>query len=206
MAVRGVGGWRFPEAMSQQDVAVLLGVSRTAVQKMQEQGLPRAADGSYDLRLVVRWYEERAERRGRNSAAAEASAAVEAGQSPALERKRTAEAMRAELELAREAGEVVSLSYVEEQFTRALRVWQDALRTLPQVCLAAVRGRPEIEQMPALVGVRDVLERQVREALWGLDDVEEGVAVAGAGVSDVVVDVPVGRMARRGVGDDRVLS
>lgn len=101
-----------------QQLAEAFGVTDRRVRQMREEGLPALPNGKYDIRVAFQWRFDGLE------------AESGSGDSPSLERWRTAKAAREELALARERGALIDAEAQRELDTRNCLSIRHGLMTL----------------------------------------------------------------------------
>lgn len=141
--------WRVAAgAVPQTALCAILGSTRKTVLEWQESGLPRHEDGTYDLAAVFAWVKEHYEGKVAGS-----------GNSPALERFRSARAQQEEMRLARLRGELVETAVVQAEWRRIERILVDGLLGLPNRLAQHLAG---LQDAPA---VYRVLDESLRDLL-----------------------------------------
>jgi len=112
------------ETISAAELADILGVSKKTIASWATSGIVvRKAHGEYDFRESVKSFAKHMRDRGSGDATAVTAVATERGALLRVQRQ------RAELELAREEGQLLKLADVEAH-------WCSILRTLRSACLA----------------------------------------------------------------------
>jgi len=137
-----------PKAMKAREIGSLFGATPQAVGLWSKnQGCPRNADGTFDLGAVIAWRIDRIKEEIRASE-----------ESPAMERKRNAEAEMREIELARLKGEVIEVEAVKRERLARIAAVKSALELLPKQLPPFLAGRSARE-------ISGELSRKVREIL-----------------------------------------
>lgn len=131
----------FPDAMSQNAVATLFGVSRSTVGRWLRDGCPRSKDGTLDARAVIKW---RGEKMYRDGVRAGGEEAQEEGVDPkdaGDKRWKAARAELKELELAEAKKLFANVDEVEEKWARALGTFSQSLQGLPAQLAPKLAGK-----------------------------------------------------------------
>jgi phage terminase Nu1 subunit (DNA packaging protein) len=151
--------------VTQLRLADLMGADRNTLATWTRQGMPVARRGrgsrghAYDVGACVRWIRER-DRAQHERALAAAKATSQADAARA--RKWTAEARRAELDVRKREGELVSAAEVERRWTTIGAEARNQLLGLPT---RARQGIPHLTAKDTLA-----LDALIREALHALAD------------------------------------
>jgi len=135
---------------SRDELATILGLAPVTVNKLANEGMPRAAHGTYDVAACVQWYV--ATWRARVDEA-------KAGGGDTSERKRydAARADRAEMELRERRGELMPMAAVRRLITDVAELLTSALDGLP------ARLAAELAVLEEPVAVQDRLEGECHE-------------------------------------------
>ncbi len=130
------------ESMSATSVGRILGVSRQAVGHWGKRGCPKNSNNTFDLSQVIQWREEQTRAELLNEK-----------DSPALERKRQAEAGLKELDLEERLGQIVPLEEVEAGRVARVLVVKRALLGMPTQIASTLVGL-DARQISALLKER----------------------------------------------------
>ena len=121
-----------PEKVTGSQLARIYGVTTGAVSHwVRRDGCPRNDDGTYSIAEVIQWREARL---------AVAASEVTAGGSPALERKRLAEAEMAEIKLGEQRGELIAVQEWRREQTAKIQIVKRALLSMPRRMAPLLQG------------------------------------------------------------------
>lgn len=145
----------------QREIAEIFGVSREAIRRWTDQGMPTHRDAKGAVRYlpaeVIRWREERAER-----LAIEGLAVTDLDE--ARRRKLAAEAALAEIELAKQRDQVVELELIGAQVGAAFATVRARLLGIGAAIL------PRLQLATDAVDMKRIIDDAVRQALEGLSN------------------------------------
>jgi hypothetical protein len=152
--------------LPQLTLAELFGVTVKSIQRWEEEGLPRNADGTYPLAKCISWWGDRRAR----------LALEEHGGESELDRMRTrkleAEARRAELELAREEGTLIPIDVHEERLEARCQQLAARCKGLGRYLGDVLSATADVDAMALLERIGDDLLRALMEVASEIEEPE----------------------------------
>ena len=172
------------------EVADFLNVEPRWINRLvKEKGMPRLNRGAYDLKVCVHWYI-----RFLKDQIEEAGGGGESLQRAEL-RKAVAEADRLEIKLARERGEIISISAAQRVISLHVKASRDRLLSIPR------RAAPQCVGLEKAAIAEHLITQLVYEALNDLsaipDRIRDLAEVPAEGDEAVVPAVPSASRAHR---------
>lgn len=168
--------------MNQKEVAARLGVAPRTVRRLEDRGLPRNPDNTYEWDSVFRWYLEFKKK----EAVKRYTAGQDVSYDEARARREMARARMAEIDLAKEEDRIITREAADETYGEAMERIRATIMNMPG------RFATQLVEIESVRQVEAVLKEVSREIL---DHLSGPVADAVEGNADEIPEDFPGRSA-----------
>jgi phage terminase Nu1 subunit (DNA packaging protein) len=157
-----------PRVVGIKQIAEILNLTRSRIQQLVQEGLPKKLRGKYDQDVCVGWYIRYLQALVEKKAIVGEGGAVLADERHERLRLLSADADLREIELARERGQLVAIEDVEHEMADLILV------TKARVLAVGARVAPALVGETSRLMIQAIIEKEHKEALKHLATKETG--------------------------------